>query len=641
MQFERLGPYRVGEELGKGGMGAVYRAEHIETGELVAVKALTPQLAMAEGFRERFEAEIESLKKLRHEGIVRLVGYGEQNGILFYAMELVEGTSLEEEISAGRRFNWREVTEVGVQVCRALKHAHDHGIVHRDIKPANLLLNTEGKIKIADFGIARLFGGTQLTSAGGVLGTADYMSPEQAEGRAVTEKCDQYSLGGVMYALLAGRPPFRAKNLPEMLQMQRFAEPEPVRRFAPDTPEQLEQVISQLLAKDPNDRFRNVLVLGRHLEAMQKALSRPAKDDFALLLDHEGSPPEEIPDDPNFSQSLALETTRIEPLADPVAVADPGPSSYRIQMTDSSGAAKTAADHESNPPAGVVTHRAISGSEWKMGKSIDIELLPDEAERSKTKRLAPQNRFTTVEEEALLKRQEEKTSLVVHLGRIFALMAVLASIIWAIQYLTRPPMADDLYAQIAEAAFSHKVKQLYTVQEAIEEFLTRFPDDPRTDEVANYRKEIEYAKLEDQLDRIANQISANRVLLPVEYMYVQAIQLAETQPNQAIQKLEAILAMYPEKRADRLDEADARMERCLHLIKRRLAQYTRQQKTLADIHLPNLKERLACADSLAATDPHAAQSIYQAIVDLYSHMPWAQDVVGKARAGIERLHSRK
>ena len=132
-------------------------------------------------------------------------------------------------------------------------------------------------MKIADFGIARLFGATQLTTAGGILGTADYMSPEQVDGRPVTDRCDQYALGCVMFALLAGRPPFRAKTMPEMLQLQRFAEPEPVRRYAPQTPEQLDRLIGQLLSKDPAERFPNVLVLARHMEAMQKALSRPAK----------------------------------------------------------------------------------------------------------------------------------------------------------------------------------------------------------------------------------------------------------------------------------------------------------------------------------------------------------------------------
>ena len=137
MPLKQLGPYDIGERIGKGGMGSVYRGTDRESGQVAAIKVLAPQLAQSEGFRERFEAEIESLKTLRHEGIVRLMGYGKDRGALFYSMELVDGKSLDEEIKAGRRFSWRETVDIAQQVCRALKHAHDHGIVHRDIKPAN------------------------------------------------------------------------------------------------------------------------------------------------------------------------------------------------------------------------------------------------------------------------------------------------------------------------------------------------------------------------------------------------------------------------------------------------------------------------------------------------------------------------
>src|SRR5690606_24329894 len=146
--------------IGKGGMGSVYKGTNADSGEPAAIKVLAPQLAASEGFRERFHAEVESLKTLRHEGIVRLLGYGEEQGTVFYAMELVDGRSLEEELKAGRRFDWREVVDIAIQVCRALKHAHDHGIIHRDIKPANILIDKHERIKLADFGIARLFGGS-------------------------------------------------------------------------------------------------------------------------------------------------------------------------------------------------------------------------------------------------------------------------------------------------------------------------------------------------------------------------------------------------------------------------------------------------------------------------------------------------
>src|SRR5262249_28584108 len=149
------------------GMGAVYEGVDTETGEPAAIKVLSPVLAAEEGFRVRFESEIESLKKLRHPNIVQLFGYGEQAGTLFYAMELVRGASLEDELRSGRRFEWREVTAMAVKLCKALKHAHDHGVIHRDLKPANLLLAPDGEIKLSDFGIARLFGNTRLTSDGG------------------------------------------------------------------------------------------------------------------------------------------------------------------------------------------------------------------------------------------------------------------------------------------------------------------------------------------------------------------------------------------------------------------------------------------------------------------------------------------
>ena len=273
MEIKQLGPYKIGKKLGRGGMGTVYAAVDTSTGKRVAVKVLSPNLASEEGFRERFEGEIESLQQLNHPNIVKLFGFGEQTSVLYYAMELVEGSSLEGELANGRRFQWREVCHISIDLCRALKLAHDHGIIHRDIKPANLLWTPGGQVKLADFGIARLFGNTGLTIDGGVLGTAEYMSPEQADGQPVTHHCDLYSLGGVMFALLAGRPPFRSHSVLELLQMLRSSEPNGVRDFAPETPVEMEAIIAQLLEKEPQKRFPNVLMVARNLEAMERGLS--------------------------------------------------------------------------------------------------------------------------------------------------------------------------------------------------------------------------------------------------------------------------------------------------------------------------------------------------------------------------------
>jgi len=165
MQFERLGPYKIGKRLGHGGMGAVFEGVNVEAREPAAVKVLSPHLADDEGFRERFELEIETLKKLRHPNIVRMYGFGEEGGYLYYAMELVKGHSVEEELQLGRRFTWREVVQHSVKLLKALRHAHDHGVIHRDLKPANLLLADDGnEIKLTDFGIARLWANNRLNT---------------------------------------------------------------------------------------------------------------------------------------------------------------------------------------------------------------------------------------------------------------------------------------------------------------------------------------------------------------------------------------------------------------------------------------------------------------------------------------------
>ena len=169
-------------------------------------------------------------------------------------------------------------TSLGIKLARALQHAHDHGVIHRDLKPANLLLTPDSDLKLADFGIARLFGNTRLTSAGGLVGTAEYMAPEQADGRGITPQCDLYSFGGVLFAMLAGRPPFWGGSLPEILQLHRFAAPPPVSRFAPDVPSELAEIIARLLSKDPAARGTNARVVGKQLSALEHALSMPREE---------------------------------------------------------------------------------------------------------------------------------------------------------------------------------------------------------------------------------------------------------------------------------------------------------------------------------------------------------------------------
>lgn len=618
MQFTHFGPYAVDRQIGKGGMGTVYQATDRETSQQVAIKALNPHLADAEGFRERFEAEIESLKTLRHEGIVRLYGFGEQDGVLFYSMELIGGNSLEDELRAGRRFNWREVTEIAIQLCSALKHAHDHGVIHRDIKPANILFADERRVKLADFGIARLFGTTSsLTSAGGVLGTADYMSPEQADGRPVTARCDQYSLGGVMYALLAGRPPFRAKTLPEMLQLQRFASPEPVGRYAPDTPGQLEGVISQLLSKDPADRFPNTAVLARHLQAMVMALTKPAHDGFSLAGEGGDSPLV----GPDLHSSLALAVTQAEPES---ARLTPPPQATR---RDANGPADKSAAPADNVAATLAEHVAVTGNPNSARPATQHESSTPAAVVA-----ARPSVFTTVEEDLARRRSEHKRSWLSFVGPLVGLVVALAMLAALGIRLSRSSTADELYAKISQHAEAESVDAMRAVERDIGEFLARFPDDPRTPELREHQQRLELDKLHRQLQRHRGGL-ADSALLPVEVLYLEATNEAPTAPESAIRQLESLVALYGTEA--RSAASDDRVAMCVELAKRQLAQLRNDVARLHARQLAALKERLVAADRLAAQQPAEARPIYQAIVDLYGNDAWADEVVRTARQKLE------
>jgi serine/threonine-protein kinase len=614
MQLTHLGPYEIGKSLGKGGMGSVYAAVDTQTGQRVAIKALTPHLAMADGFRERFEAEIESLKTLRHEGIVRLYGYGEQDGVLFYSMEIVDGISLEDELKAGRRFNWREVTSIAIQLSLALKHAHDHGIVHRDIKPANILLAGEDHVKLADFGIARLFGTTQLTTAGGVLGTADYMSPEQAEGRPVTAKCDQYSLGGVMYALLTGRPPFIAKNLPQMLQLQRFANPEPVRRYAPDTPEQLEQVILQLLSKEPADRFPNTQVLARHLQALIMALSRPAADDFALAHDQLGDSHHGIAVDP----MLANEKTQLD---EPVR---PKSSTFGKRAGDLPGLA--------TQNAATLAAEEAASSQHAGKASISNAAVESAAPRP----IERPTRFTTIEEEEARLRAQHQRPWILITAQLAALAAVLTGMVALAFYLSRAPTADELYQIVADRNGDDGAP-LSTVEAEVNEFIVLYPNDPRAREIERYKERIELDKLERRLWRESRSGgTADPSLSPAEQLYLQAVSIMETSPDEAVAMLESLVALYGPTASDA--KADEQISAIVALAKRRLPSLRNDLDKMRERRLTSLRERMDVAGQLSPSDSEEAIRMYQAIIDLHGKDKWAAEIVATARDKLAKLN---
>lgn len=271
---DRLGKWVIFKEIGRGGMGAVYLAREEIGGRQAALKVLAPELSQDPGFLQRFQREMEILSHLSHPGIVQFFEAGLENGIYFYAMEYVEGQSLDIILQEKGRFPWVEVLDVARQVAPALRHVHDHGVIHRDIKPSNLMRTADGKIKLTDFGIAKVFAATHLTATGGVVGTAEYLSPEQAGGKLVGKRSDLYSLGVVLYHLVVGKPPFAGKTMVDLLHKHIYGQFDPPRKFLPQLPLEIDEVICQLMAKDPKDRPADAMVLGKQLERLAKRLEK-------------------------------------------------------------------------------------------------------------------------------------------------------------------------------------------------------------------------------------------------------------------------------------------------------------------------------------------------------------------------------
>jgi serine/threonine-protein kinase len=280
----RLGPWIIDKEIGRGGMGAVYKARLAEgeTGPpFAAIKVLAAELAVEVGFQQRFGREIEILRQLDHPNIVRFYDSGEQSGRFFYVMEYIDGSSFEDMRDSRGRIPWPEVLDLAFQIAPALKHAHDRGVIHRDLKPSNILRQRQpdpgvpGVVKLTDFGIASLFASPHLTVTGGVIGTPEFLSPEQAEGKPVTRRSDLYSLGVVLYALVTGNTPFTGTPV-ELLHKHRFGQFDRPARLIPTLPPDFDEIICNLLAKDPGERPGDAGVLFRRLDSLRKKLARQA-----------------------------------------------------------------------------------------------------------------------------------------------------------------------------------------------------------------------------------------------------------------------------------------------------------------------------------------------------------------------------
>lgn len=708
MQPKQLGPFQITRILGRGGMGAVYEGVHSESGELAAVKVLLGSLEDNEEIRTRFEIEIDMLKRLRHPNIVRLFGFGEEDETLYYVMEMVNGPSLQQELRKKRHFEWYEVARIGLDLCSALKHAHDRGIIHRDIKPANILLSRDEKIKLSDFGIAQFFGGHRMTSLNAVVGTIEFMAPEQAISAPIGPKADLYSLGAVLYALICNKPPYTAKNLSEIIRKHETEKYEPIRSLRHDIPEELERLVENLLEIKPENRPINAYILGnRILKILRGFIGNP---DLIIV-----RPMDELPFSKNGNQSSSeSNSSGAVDLADPSVRTSgitpqkryQGPQFGRAGLDENvfrTGILKSVDINESRSPFDEFSfgqdesHRYFQASEEpeqpkkfkppegdsdfvlggeplrKPGDDSDIGTrtmtmdAPEQTSRSdenespvrKKRRAdpyagatmpreytAPSSKYTRIEETDLGSVKEYSSEKPpIFSVRTFVLISMLLSIAVAFWYLLQPVTADDLYAKITSTVTSESdadyVRSIRSVESQIEEFLVRYPHDPRTKQIRFYEDELNLYELERRFERKIYRSVAR--LHPAEREYAAALGEVRSNPELAMRKFRAILDLYGDGVPKELDHSTiydrerhftTSAEQAVELARRRLILLQKEMDGIIESQLELLNARLETAEEFQKTDPERAKAIREAILELYSDRPWAVPIIERAQMDL-------
>lgn len=584
MALDSIGPYQFKGILGRGGMGTVYRGSHNDTGELHAIKVLAPTYAHDPHFRGRFESEIKALIQLDHPNIVRLLSYGQEDAMLFFSMELVEGNSLFHMQKNGHRFDWREILKIARDVSLGLRHAHDRGIIHRDLKPGNLLMADSadgqlGLIKITDFGIAKQFG-KSLNTGENVLGTMDFMSPEQAKGEPVTFKSDIFSLGTVLFTLLSGSPPFTANSVEESLRnLTRVPAPR-VSSVVPNVPKELDELIRRLMAKQPDKRIQTAQALLHQIDEVE-----------TKLRDH--SEAQTVYPDSNSNDTFDLSAPRTE---------------VKTSLRD---VKKSRAQTVGGEPKTVVRpEQSVSAS-----SKVDY--------------------FNTVDDQAR-QRQATGESAADERGILpvtLALVGVLLLGAFGVYQAYKPPSAEALMAQIEEnSARPNKVL------DEIGLFLKHYPNEeraPKVEELQRIGKAVWlYNSLCNTLTVRSGMKGENR-LTKIEEQFLNIVEISEDDPTLASAKMTAFVNIHE---SSDLDPGD---QKCVDAAK------SYEIKLLNDARskiLLNVKEIKTAMDKAGKrTDPDSAIEIYESILELYGDIKWGQlpesdegrALVDKARAVLE------
>ena len=695
MEAQQLGPYVLGKRLGRGGMGAVYEAKHQKTGEYVAVKVLASHLADDLGLKERFEAEIQTLKPLRCPGIVQLIAYGEDEGQPYFAMELVEGQSLERLIRGGRTFSAEEVIGFSIEIARSLKVAHDHGIIHRDLKPANLLIPDDANrahagVKLADFGIAKLFGAASQTAHGSIVGTAEYMAPEQAAGKPLDARADLYTLGLVMFTMIAGKPPFRGSQLTEIITKQLRETPPRVSSFHHNIPKELDTLIDELLAKDPVKRPASALAVGRRLTAIQDTLAGRESSlesgcfDGApsLIIQSQADPAAPTNHDRSSSLTEALpknnapqaSSSSIDLLAETKEGTHRGSAAEENNGLDATtelpkvSCESTHATGEHEPRQKASPFSVERSHQPAPRKSLDGSQLPLEQRPTKQATGSARNgttpdvaddpnstvvdtkrsrRFVTVEEfdRAANQKNAQHRWKRVRLDTLVTLVSVV--LVVAVAYwITLPETADQLFQTITVEAQKSE-PDLRRIRSELDQFLTRFPADERAESVASLQQQLRVTILEARMRR---RVLGSRDVPAIERDYRAALAREAESPSAALSAMQAVRTVYADQNpvpTNPLSVEDK--ETWFGLIDRQIRrlQQSAQRERTEDIERARnvLAEALqGYTKAVEMPDDKAAQQrlgqsrlLLRSLIETYGDRPHTNDTVDSAKNLLQTI----
>lgn len=655
-EFDYLGPYKVERTIGRGGMGSVYKGFHSRSGEPIAIKVIAPAVANSPRFRRRFAAEVETLQRLKHPNIVSLVGFGEEQGLLFYTMEYVDGQSLHEYLRQNKKMPWQDAIDVAIETAAALKHAHDLGIIHRDLKPANLMVASDGRVKLTDFGIAKLFGATELTAAGSVIGTADYMPPEQAEGKAVTVRSDLYSLGGVLYALICGQAPFTGKSVPEVLYAVRYNSAPNLQEREPDVPDELSELVHELLDKSPSKRPPTALVVGNRLKSIKQGYA-------ARQQATSGKPAAQTPESEDSAKSTPTNVTGFRKMGTHLTSLDlsdieedevqlTGEEIGQLRLEGSDGEQSDAprsgdslATHEQQtmvapedlelPPAGPKSEGLHSRRESEFSGEFPqpASAAPDDEEPLTS---GGPSHYTPIEEAdskpyGFAEKDTDESEGGpdwLQIGSIAGIVVTLLASIALGWYWLQPGSADQLYQSIQEAVDSGDEVRLSAAKGQIETFLDRFGEDERALEVEALRDEIELSRWTRVLQRRASRAGGEANMSAIEQAFLECMQLRQRAPDVAEPHMRAFLSVYGP-----LKDLPPRENRYVELIDFALRIGERQ---VADEEPPaadDLEKLIQSADNSLSGDE--LSEYYKDLMTLYGDKEWAREQISRLRRKLQ------